>query len=150
MKELTISTGSTRIDELKLNKLVKFVGPKFGQEKIHLFDNSDVFVLPSFSEGSPLVVLEALSRGVPVLTTKGAPWQELNTHRCSFWVDNDNDGIETGLLKILETTELELFEMGKRGRELVERKYLWNKTILNTIELYKWVTNGGVKPDFFI
>ena len=138
------------IDELKLNKLVKFVGPKFGQEKIHLFDNSDVFVLPSFSEGSPLVVLEALSRGVPVLTTKGAPWQELNTHRCGFWVDNDNDGIETGLLKILETTELELFEMGKRGRELIKKKYLWNKTILNTIELYKWVINGGVKPDFFI
>ena len=40
--------------------------------------------------------------------------------------------------------------MGNRGKQLIERKYLWNKTTLKTIELYDWILNGGVRPDFFI
>ena len=142
LKELVI--------KLNLSDLISFIGSKFGIDKLDVLDNSEILVLPSYNENYGIVVAEALARGIPVLTTKGTPWQELNTHSCGFWVDNDNDGLATGLYKILETTELELFEMGKRGRELVKRKYIWNKTILNTIEIYKWVINGGVKPDFFI
>ena len=138
------------IDHLNLKNIVSFVGPKFGQNKIDLYDSASVFILPSFSEGRPISIIEALARGVPAITTKGTPWEELNTYNCGFWVDNNEKGIKIGLLKLLETSDNELIEMGKRGRELVESKYLWNKTSLKTIELYEWVLNGGAKPDSFI
>jgi len=138
------------IDHLNLNNLVSFVGPIFGQNKIDLYDSASVFILPSFSEGRPISIIEALARGVPAITTKGTPWEELNKNNCGFWVDNSEDGIKIGLLKLLKTSDNELIEMGKRGKELVESKYLWNKITVKTIELYEWVLNGGTKPDFFI
>jgi glycosyltransferase involved in cell wall biosynthesis len=136
--------------ELNLLDLVSFVGPKLGDEKVSIFDSADLFILPTFNENYGIVVAEALSRGVPVLTTKGTPWEELNTNNCGFWVDNNEEGLKKGLLQVLEMSDGELKGMGERGRTLVEEKYLWNKTTLNTIELYEWVINGGVKPDFFI
>jgi glycosyltransferase involved in cell wall biosynthesis len=138
------------IDNLNLNNLVSFVGPIFGQNKIDLYDSASVFILPSFSEGRPISIIEALARGVPAITTKGTPWEELNKNNCGFWVDNSEDGIKIALLKLLKTSDNELIEMGKRGKELVESKYLWNKITVKTIELYEWVLNGGTKPDFFI
>tara|TARA_B110000240_G_scaffold192055_1_gene235628 strand:- start:309 stop:1457 length:1149 start_codon:yes stop_codon:yes gene_type:complete len=138
------------VNELNLNQLVKFVGPKFGKEKLNLFDNSDVFILPSHSEGFPIVVLEALARGLPVITTKGVPWKELNIIDCGLWVDNTNEGLKAGLLDILNKSEKDLQIMGVRGRKLIESKYLWSKTTKRTIILYDWVLNGGKKPDFII
>ena len=72
------------------------------------------------------------------------------TYNCGFWVDNSEEGIKNGLLKLLKTSDNELIEMGKRGKELVENKYLWEKITLKTIELYDWVLNSGTKPDSFI
>ena len=138
------------IDHLNLKSLVSFVGPKVGQKKIDLFDSSNVLILPSFNENYGIVVAESLARGVPVITTKGTPWEELNKYNCGFLVDNSEEGIKLGLLKLLKTSDNELIEMGNRGKELVERKYLWSKTTLKTIELYEWVLNGGAKPDYFI
>ena len=138
------------VDELNLSDLVSFVGPKLGKDKVEILDNTDVFILPTYNENYGIVVAEALARGIPVITTKGTPWEELNTKECGFWVDNTNEGIKSGLLDMLDKTEKDLHEMGERGRKLIERKYLWNKTTKRTIELYDWVLNGGQKPDFII
>jgi glycosyltransferase involved in cell wall biosynthesis len=136
--------------ELKLDKLVSFVGPKHGKDKVEIFDNADVFILPTFNENYGIVIAEALSRGVPVITTKGTPWKELDTNECGFWVDNTKEGIRLGLLTLLDTPQSELKKMGLRGRKLIKNKYLWDRTTLKTIKLYEWVLNGGTKPDFFI
>ena len=66
------------IDQLGLGDIVSFIGPKFGQDKIDEFDSADIMILPSFNENFGIVVAEALARGLPVITTKGTPWEELN------------------------------------------------------------------------
>jgi glycosyltransferase involved in cell wall biosynthesis len=136
--------------ELKLEKIVSFVGPKFGKDKVEIFDSADVFIFPSFNENYGIVIAEALSRGLPVIATKGTPWEELNSSKCGFWVDNTKEGIEAGLVKLLQMPQSELKKMGLRGRDLIKNKYLWNKSTLKTIQLYDWVLSGGVKPNFFI
>jgi len=55
----------------------QFIGSVFGKEKDRLYNQADLFVLPTHSENFGVVVLEALAAGVPVITTKGAPWSEL-------------------------------------------------------------------------
>ena len=138
------------VKEFRLQDLVTFVGPKFGKDKIQIFDSSDVFILPSYNENYGIVVAEALARGVPVITTKGTPWEELNKYDCGFWEENSDEGIKTALLKLLDCNKRKLTRMGNRGRELIKRKYLWNKTSLKTIKLYDWVLNQKEKPNFII
>ncbi len=145
-----ISVLKNLVKNLDLEKFVFFVGPKLGKDKVEIFDNSEIFILPTYNENYGIVVAEALARSVPVITTKGTPWKELNSKDCGFWVENTNEGIKNGLLNMLNKSEKELSEMGVRGRKLIESKYLWNKTTKRTIILYDWVLNGGHKPDFIL
>jgi glycosyltransferase involved in cell wall biosynthesis len=142
LKEITHKLG--------LTKFVQFVGPKHGEEKVKMFDSSDLFILPTYTENYGIVVAEALARRIPVLTTEGAPWRELETSGCGFWVKNDEEGIKNGLVKVLDATESELRGMGARGRKLVEQQYLWSETTLKTIELYRWLLDSTLKPKFVI
>jgi len=52
-----------------LNELVEFKGWVTGEEKQHLLRTADVFILPSYYEGLPVSVLEAMSYGKPVIAT---------------------------------------------------------------------------------
>ncbi len=54
----------------KLGKYLKFHGGLFGRDKKMIFENADTFVFPSYSEGQPFSVLEAMEYGLPVISTK--------------------------------------------------------------------------------
>ena len=80
------------VKELNLIDFITFAG-LLGIEKIRIFDSADLFVLPTFNENYGIAVSEAC-RGIPVLSTKGTPWEELNKYNCGFWVDNNEEGIK--------------------------------------------------------
>lgn len=56
-------------NQLNLNEVVTFVGWTDGQKKIDLLYNSQLLVLPSYNEGLPVAILEAISYGLPVIST---------------------------------------------------------------------------------
>ena len=108
----------------------------------------DYLVLPSKSENFGMVVPEALSQGVPVLASKGTPWEELNTHQCGWWF-NQNELTDT-LIKAIQLPESNRVEMGKRGMRLVKDKYSMKEVSLQMKQLYSWILTKENKPGFVI
>ena len=133
--------------ELKLENSVEFVGPVEGAKKWELYRSADLFVLPSHSENFGLVVAEALASGVPVITTKGTPWQELETHRCGWWIDIGAEPLVRALREALSLSDAERQEMGARGRQLTESKYTWPKVAQQMKSVYEWVLGTGPRPE---
>lgn len=64
-----IEQGKKMADELGITKQTVFLGWVSGNEKIRIFSLASVFCLPSYAEGFPMAVLDAMSCGLPVITT---------------------------------------------------------------------------------
>ncbi len=63
------------IRRLELSDTISVEGEVPDSKKWKLYNNSDLFILPSYSENFGIVVAEALACGLPVITTKGTPWE---------------------------------------------------------------------------
>ena len=145
-----VQTLLEQIQHLGLSDQVQFVGSLFGEAKQQAYENADLFVLPSYSENFGIVVAEALSYGVPVLTTKGCPWQELETEKCGWWVEPTLEDIQEGLGKALSTPASQLKIMGESGRQLIEKKYQWDGIAARMQTFYQWLLSGGETPEFVV
>jgi hypothetical protein len=84
-----------------------------------------------------------------VLTTHGAPWHELETQHCGWWIPVGQEALDMTLPLVLTASEGELREMGARGTALVNTKYMWKGIGHDLRALYKWMLNQGPRPEFF-
>ena len=119
--------------------MISFCGGVYGEKKWELFRQADLFILPTYSENFGIVVAEALASGTPVITTKGTPWQELETEHCGWWTEIGSKPTIKALKSFLACTEKELEQMGTNGRQLIERKYSAKKMAEDMITLYQEV-----------
>lgn len=108
---------------LDVADMFRFIGPVFGDGKWKLYQEADLFVLPTHSENFGIVVAEALASGTPVITTTGTPWEELNTNGCGWCVSVGTQSLVEVLRKFLDCGEEELCAMGQRGRKLIMDNY---------------------------
>jgi glycosyltransferase involved in cell wall biosynthesis len=108
----------------------------------NFYQAADVFVLPSLSEGMPNVVLEAMSSGLPCISTRVSGIQELvkdGITGYTFALDNP-DSLRQALGKIFKGEEV---EMGNRARKLIEEKYAISLIAEQYEELYKGLLREG-------
>lgn len=138
------------VERLDLREHVVFAGPLFGETKLDAFSASEAFVLPSHCEGSPMIVLEAMAAGLPIICTQAASWQELETHGCGWWPEIDEGAVRDALEDVLSKTSAELKTMGDRAHALVARDYTWKAAAQRSAALYSWLAGQGERPDFVI
>jgi glycosyltransferase involved in cell wall biosynthesis len=136
------------VEQLGIANWVRFVGPIFGPAKRDAFAAAEVFVLPSRTEGFGIAVAEALGAGVPVITTHGAPWPELETEQCGWWVPIDSAAMADALCGAVRLSAAELGAMGQRGQALISRRYTWSIVAQQSRQLYAWLLGSGDRPDF--
>lgn len=132
-----IASLKNKAKELGIEKLVNFCGGVYGEYKWKLFRDADVFVLPTYSENFGIVVGEALACGTPVITTKGTPWEELNTEHCGWWTEIGTEPTKEALMSFLALSTGELKIMGNNGRKLIENKYSTKKIASDMFNLYQ-------------
>jgi len=119
-----------------------------------LLRSADAFVLPSFSEGLPMSVLEAWAYGLPVVMTPECNLPEGFDCGAALEIRNSSafqpatihsllatptklDSDWVGLRSILEMTDAQREEMGMRGRRLVEEKFTWPRVAVSLKEIYE-------------
>jgi glycosyltransferase involved in cell wall biosynthesis len=118
-----------RAVELGIEKRVTFTGVVQGDQKVRLLYSADLFVLPSYSEGLPMSVLESLACKVPVVATResnvgdlmagGAGWE------CDAAVDSIAEALERGVL----ASDSERADRGSTGRRAIEARYAWPSVV---------------------
>lgn len=135
------------VQRLQLKQVV-FTGFLNGEEKKIALKKLSYLIVPSDFENFGNVVTEAMVHGVPVIASKGTPWEELNTHHCGWWVNNDVDTLATTVCEALALSEEKRITMGKRGQQLVKENYSVEMVAQKMKELYKWILDGGQKPEF--
>lgn len=138
-----IASLKNKVKELNIEKLVNFCGGVYGEKKWELFREADVFVLSTYSENFGIVVGEALACGTPVITTKGTPWEELNTEHCGWWTEVGTEATKEALLSFLALSVDKLKEMGCNGRRLIENKYSTKKIAQDMYSLYNKILRNG-------
>lgn len=137
-----------RVEAQGLEESVTFPGPISEEDKWALYRQSDLFVLPSYSENFGVVVAEALASGVPVLTTTGTPWSVLEDEECGWWVEPEREALLEALSDAVSRSAEERLAMGRRGRALVKERYTWNAVARQMKEAYDWLLGTGACPDF--
>ncbi|NJB83252.1 glycosyltransferase [Wenyingzhuangia aestuarii] len=122
-------------------KNVSLVGPMYDDSKWNFIKEGDVFVLPTYSENFGIVVAEALVVGVPVITTQGTPWNELEEEKCGWWIDLTKENLKRTLLEVINKPEDDLKKMGERGENLIRKRYDIVEVASNIKQLYENISS---------
>jgi glycosyltransferase involved in cell wall biosynthesis len=115
---------TAKAEALGVGEIVRFAGWCDQQQVAELMSQSDVLVLPSYDEGLPLVILEALAHGVAVVCTPVGeiPAVLSDGVNAMFVEPGDIDGIAQVLQNVLCEPGL-LETLGRNGRAIYERQF---------------------------
>jgi len=108
----------------------KFLGYLHGDEKIRVFSESDIFILPSYSEGLPITMLEAMVTGLPVIATPvGAIAEIIEDGVNGFLVKaGDYQALAEKIVILAQERKLRL-KMGQNNIEKIKKEYDKNVVI---------------------
>ena len=109
--------------ENNLNNIVEFVGGIYGDDKWRMISNASVLVLPTYSENFGLVVAEAMSASVPVITTNTTPWQILADTDSGWCVPVGAEHVADALADFASLSADELQQKGRNAFSVISREY---------------------------
>jgi glycosyltransferase involved in cell wall biosynthesis len=132
-------------DQLGIRNVIDYIGPVDGAQKSAALRGADLFVLPTFSESFGMAVAEALAYGLPVITTRGAPWADLPTHHCGWWIDIGVEPLAAAIREATVLSDAERRHMGERGSQYV-RRYDWDVIAQQTLSFYRWLLQREEQP----
>ena len=119
------------------HKNIIFKSNVSNNELIKLYNESKLFLFPSFYEGFGLPVLEAMACGTPVITSNVSSLPEVGGDAVLYCNPNDIVDIKEKIELLLEDENLQK-SMIKNGLERV-KKFTWEKAADNHIEIFEEV-----------
>lgn len=128
---------------LKL-KNVSFVGSASGETLVEYYKKADIFVLPSEREGMPLVLLEAMAAGLPIVATKVTGNKDVVKHgKNGLLVPYDNaKSMRASLLRIVGSKDK--YTTLSKNSLAMSREFSWQRVIERFGRIYK---TGGTQTN---
>src|SRR4030042_1224405 len=117
---------------------MKYLGPIKGKEKIaEMFQASDVYVLPSYREGLPLTLFEAMASGLPIVASpvNGIPYEMEEGKNGLFSNYGDLKSLEKNILKLIDNKKLAK-TISENNRKK-SKNYSWDDIYKKYIREYK-------------
>ena len=146
--ESYIQELNNRILNKSLQDKVEILPPIFGKDKYNLYAESSLFVLPTYSENFGMVIAEALSCGVPVITTTGTPWNELEEKGLGWCINLNLDNVIRAISEAITLGQDKLFEMGQKGSQYIHETFQYTEVAEKNKILYKWIIKESNIPEF--
>jgi glycosyltransferase involved in cell wall biosynthesis len=132
-----LETLKSEVRRLELTDKVAFVIDPSTIDLVQLYLSSSLLALPTEAEAFPLVFLEAMAAGLPVVSTEMPHLREiLGDGEAGILVDRDQKSVEDAMLTLLNDSELRK-RLGESGRSLVQERYRLDKVIQQYWDLYK-------------
>lgn len=126
-----------KIKSKNLSSFIDLRGPVAHEVVRDSLGNADIFVLPSFAEGIPVALMEAMAMKIPVISTKINGIPELIEHgKNGFLVEASNEESLRKILIDLLNRKIDLDEIKKNARKRIEENYNIEKNILGMCELF--------------
>jgi len=122
----------------ELNLDINFIGWLDNDSPIlkDLYETSQIFVFPSKAENFPVVLLEAMSAGMTIVTTRGTGCQETIGEAGFLVKTEDSAGIQTVLKKLLNDSKL-CQQYGRLARQRLENNFNWPSVGNRYIKIYE-------------
>jgi glycosyltransferase involved in cell wall biosynthesis len=115
---------------------VEYLGYISEREKQELLSKSSIFVLPSYAEGLPIAMLEAMAGGNAIVSTPVGSIPEVIGKENGVLVEpGDTDQLADALAELIVSPE-RIVVMGQANRETVEREYTWSGVTEKLLQAY--------------
>jgi len=124
--DISLMKLNKKINDLKLQNCVAYLGKKYNDDKYEIFQSSDIFLFPTFyhNECFPLVLLEAMMFGLPVISTnEGGITDIVKNGETGFIVDKQNQEKLAEKIKHLIDNPEKASLIGEKGRKHFLEKY---------------------------
>lgn len=119
-----------KVNQMHLSSRVKYLGKKYDAEKKEVFANAEIFAFPTLNDCFPLVLLEAMCDGLPIVSTyEGGISDIVDDGVTGYLVPKQNVPLLADRLEVLVKDPLLRQTMGKAGRLKYEREF--------TIEIFE-------------
>jgi glycosyltransferase involved in cell wall biosynthesis len=128
------------IDGFNDNISVNLLGHVDDKITSELYINSDIFILPSHTENFGIVIAEALSHGLPVITTIHTPWSEIEKFSAGYIIECNSDQLIVALNKFYNTDQTKRLEMSNQAKVLI-KKYEWSALKKSYLDMYESLKN---------
>ena len=141
------SASTKAFEDLGLTDCVSYVHGVPDQRIVELYSEAEVACVPSLYEGFSLPAIEAMSCGVPLVTTTGGALPEVTgTHgeTCFQVPPGDSDALAAMLRTVLADPGLRA-RVGAAGRQRVIDQWSWHHTAIRTVEQYRALLDETVR-----
>jgi len=128
------------VKDLKLSDKVVFTGYIEDQDAPYLYNGSELFLFPSFYEGFGLPPLEAMSCGIPVISSNTSSMPEVVADAGILLSPTDQDAWVKSAFAILNNSDLREI-LSKKGLEQA-KNFSWKKCAQETLKVYEEVNES--------
>ena len=130
-------------EDLGVQDIVNFAGSKSQDELGKLYNEADIFVLPSYPEAFGVVFIEALAKGIPVITCEGnGGGEELKSlgYPAKLVKPNSPEILSKAISELLKDKD-RMIMMSEKGKQIVKKYFTWNKNAQSSVQVFKETIN---------